>query len=362
MTNSMKKPLLSLAVIAFEQEQYIREAVLGAFSQTYSPLQIILSDDCSSDCTFEIMSDLANAYHGPHQVVLNRNPSNLGIGGHINRIMELAKGELVMEAAGDDISLPNRAEITWRTWEDSGRTVVAIQSATIDIDENGIELDEKIVRTQPGSQDDAWSQKPSIENYVKNLRPGVVGSAFSFSPSVYLTFGPLPEELIHEDTLIGLRALSLGGIAFIPIPLVKRRFHDTNIYSRRAELVTSLDAVIKQENRVKRNAENRKCLYAAFLDDMQKALNLGLIHKERWMDIEQECHRQLRLASLQSDFVDAPVWKKIGIAIASRSNGAESKVIQWMLPRLIPSGLFRRLKSTWNSARSVCKFKNIKPC
>ena len=43
------RPLVTFALFAYNQEQYIREAVEGAFSQTYEPLEIILSDDCSSD-------------------------------------------------------------------------------------------------------------------------------------------------------------------------------------------------------------------------------------------------------------------------------------------------------------------------
>lgn len=43
------KLLISFVLIAYNQERFIREAVEGAFSQTYSPLEIILSDDASSD-------------------------------------------------------------------------------------------------------------------------------------------------------------------------------------------------------------------------------------------------------------------------------------------------------------------------
>jgi glycosyltransferase involved in cell wall biosynthesis len=88
-------PLVSFVLIAYNQEQFIAEAIQGAFAQTYSPLEIILSDDCSRDGTFRIMEEMANAYHGPHTVILNRNPKNLGIGGHVNRVMELAQGEWI---------------------------------------------------------------------------------------------------------------------------------------------------------------------------------------------------------------------------------------------------------------------------
>lgn len=51
----MEKPLISYVVTAYNIERFVREAVECAFAQTYSPLEIVLSDDCSSDRTFEIM-------------------------------------------------------------------------------------------------------------------------------------------------------------------------------------------------------------------------------------------------------------------------------------------------------------------
>lgn len=81
-SSPQERSLISFALLAYKQEQYIREAVEGAFSQTYSPLEIILSDDCSPDRTFDIIQEMAAKYTGPHKVVLNRNPQNFGIGAH----------------------------------------------------------------------------------------------------------------------------------------------------------------------------------------------------------------------------------------------------------------------------------------
>lgn len=81
-----KNPLITIAVFAYNQEEFIRDAVNGAFSQTYSPLEIILSDDCSSDRTFEIMQEMANTYQGPHRVICRRNPFNLGTALHVQTV------------------------------------------------------------------------------------------------------------------------------------------------------------------------------------------------------------------------------------------------------------------------------------
>ncbi len=71
-TTNQDRPLITFALFAYNQENHIEEAVQGAFSQTYSQLEIVLSDDCSTDRTFEIMERMANAYQGPHKIVLNR--------------------------------------------------------------------------------------------------------------------------------------------------------------------------------------------------------------------------------------------------------------------------------------------------
>ena len=91
MTDTTDRPLVSFAVIAYNQERFIREAIEGAFAQTYEPLEIILSDDCSPDRTFDIMQEMAAAYDGPHKVVLNRNEPNLGLVPHVNRILEFVR-------------------------------------------------------------------------------------------------------------------------------------------------------------------------------------------------------------------------------------------------------------------------------
>jgi hypothetical protein len=51
-TSLKERPFVTFALFVYNQEKYIREAVEGAFSQTYEPLEIILSDDCSTDRTF----------------------------------------------------------------------------------------------------------------------------------------------------------------------------------------------------------------------------------------------------------------------------------------------------------------------
>src|SRR5215475_5079675 len=134
------KPLLSFAIFSCNQEKFIRSAIEGAFAQTYSPLEIIISDDCSKDRTFEIAKEMAAAYRGPHTVRLNRNETNLGIGGHVNKVFGISQGELVFAAAGDDVSLPHRVEATFQAWDQFGRKPTSVCSSYMTVNEDGKEM------------------------------------------------------------------------------------------------------------------------------------------------------------------------------------------------------------------------------
>jgi glycosyltransferase involved in cell wall biosynthesis len=354
MSESNPKPLLTFTICAYNQEQFIREAVEGAFVQTYSPLEIILSDDCSKDRTFEIMCELAEAYRGPHQVILNRNFTNLGLAGHSNRLAQLAHGQLLVGAAGDDVCLPNRVEMIYQAWEHSGRRAMAIQSGFIAIDEKGAVLDE-LSECNTTGKIEFNEQRATLESYIHTLRPGIIGCALACNPSIFSTFGPLPEALIHEDNVVVLRALCLGPLLFINIPLVKRRFHENNLYSRRHKQVAMWNAVSQQENRMICDARNRVVMYEVFLSDLRVAREKKLINNEQWHLLESACVYRRRLFSYQVEYANATMARKFQILFSVYRARASSALIKWMLFRLMPKTLFRLLKVIGNSARLVLK-------
>ncbi|MBK9785786.1 MAG: glycosyltransferase family 2 protein [Betaproteobacteria bacterium] len=119
--NEPNRPLVTFALFAYNQEKYIREAVVGALQQDYSPIEIIISDDCSTDKTFEIIQELSEEYEGCAKIILNRNKKNVGLIGHINKVMDIASGELVIVAAKDDISLSDRVSKNVKFYLDMGK-------------------------------------------------------------------------------------------------------------------------------------------------------------------------------------------------------------------------------------------------
>ncbi|OOY43917.1 glycosyltransferase family 2 protein, partial [Solemya velum gill symbiont] len=57
MKSNEKPPLVTIALPAFRQESYIGQAIDSLLNQTYSNLEILISDDASPDGTFDIIKE-----------------------------------------------------------------------------------------------------------------------------------------------------------------------------------------------------------------------------------------------------------------------------------------------------------------
>mgnify|MGYP005853406909 CR=1 FL=1 len=207
------RPLVTFALFAYNQEQYIREAVEGAFAQTYEPLEIILSDDCSSDRTYQIMQEMAAAYEGPHEVRVRQNDVNFGLAGHINKMIASAAGSIVSWAAGDDIAQPDRTEILIAKLQEDEKNV-GVHSDVEEIDQAGQHL--KIRRHQ------IERMEISLRNVTRHGL-SVVTQSHAFRKQVFEHFGPLSDNVTNEGIVMAFREASLGKIVFVEQPLTKYR-------------------------------------------------------------------------------------------------------------------------------------------
>lgn len=206
-----ERPLVTHFVYGYKQERTIRAAAESALAQTYGPLEVVLSDDCSPDGTFSVMQAVAAEYRGPHRIVLNRNPVNLGVSRHVERIMGLASGEFIIENGGDDVSLPHRAERLVEAWIASGRKAHVVHSGHMDVDEKG--------PIHP------WqSESPPLagDSPLRMLETKyyLVGATLGWSRAIYDRFGPISDVACFHDYPIGFRALLIGEVRYLDEPLV----------------------------------------------------------------------------------------------------------------------------------------------
>jgi len=216
------KPKVSFVLIAYNQDKYIEEAIEGAFSQTYSPLEIILSDDNSCDSTFQIMREKVRTYKGRHHVSIRQNKTNLGLAQHFNSAVSLASGEIIVVASGDDISLPERTTNTVELLtRNPGITFVSFMD--IHIDQHGKEL------FRPRENQADKEIEVSLSDYLSFKPTSFSGASRGFLKEIYDVFGPLRSTCPTEDTPYILRGLFMGNALVSAVPGIKYRKHDHNL-------------------------------------------------------------------------------------------------------------------------------------
>jgi glycosyltransferase involved in cell wall biosynthesis len=208
------RPLVTVLLICYNQEDLVQAAFEGALAQTYSPLEIFVSDNASTDRSFDIIKEVAAGYSGPHRIALHRNATNLGIMGNIDHAMSMVSGEFVVSSHGDDVSLPHRVERLVEVWLASGRRAKAIHSARRRMDEAG--------RLHEIIEDNRVLADMTPLEVVRD-HGTLVGATLGWSRELWDVFGPISPIGIFDDFPTCFRASLIGEIRYVPEPLVNFR-------------------------------------------------------------------------------------------------------------------------------------------
>lgn len=260
-----KRPLVSLVLFSYNQAAYIEQAINSVLGQTYQPLEIIISDDCSSDNTFDIIKRVVSDYEGPQKIILNKNKINLGLIGHVNKAFEMANGEIVVFAAGDDISLPNRVQDVINIFE-RDPSIFSISMRYRHMSVEGIYKD---------SYSNAKNGVYDLNDLLKSHNFPKLGCTRAYRKEVFSIFGDLNSDCGVEDSNLVFRAILLGSIYHLD---------ELGVYYRSGH--ESLSATI-----------NLDIFYGILTQrerDSQIALDQGLISQTAFEGIKKENARLYR--------------------------------------------------------------------
>lgn len=346
-----ERPLVTFALFAYNQERFIREAVEGALSQTYSPLQIILSDDCSTDRTFEIMQEMVEGYSGPHEILLNKNEENLGVSNHVNKLTQIAKGQLIVAAAGDDISLPDRVDVIVRAWIVNDKPV-ALCSNAIYIDEAGETLSKGFGWWPAGLPEEHEAVEVSLIRFLFKEECGLYGCAEAWSKALFDYFGPLPSELLGEDPALSFRAWLMDRIVFVPDHLVLYRVHDRNIWGRRFIVDRSIEGFKLQEKRREQLTRGKLGILKSYLDDLKLAHDRGKVSSSLNAKLSKEISRQMEVAKVRGHWWSKSVtWRfATGLRLLAANGGLSD--FAWGAQRVMPFRAFLKLRTSLSRMRN----------
>lgn len=313
---------VTFIVTGYNQAHLIEEAIAGAFAQDYPNLQIILTDDHSSDNTFELMRRAAAAYRGPHKVIANRLDVNQGTYGNIYDAFLEATGEIIVLAGGDDVSYPHRTSTIVSHWQRSAAD--ALWSRYDLIDEDG-----KIILRN--------HKQESTGLFLVDYFPGrsmeaLVGACTACHRSVLTRFPAPPVRIRSEDTYLTLMlGLHGGRIDFIDEALIAYRQHRGALTNETAP-AADREAIEARERAQMAFATSQASLLNIFAEQLAVSGADPAVGKL----VEDD----LRLFRFKSRF-DTASWRE---RLAMIPLAKRRREIHWLMPRIAGMGPFVAMK------------------
>jgi glycosyltransferase involved in cell wall biosynthesis len=101
LSQSAENPLVTIAIPTFNRASWLRECIDAALAQTYRNLEVLVSDNASTDQTPDVLSEIRD----PRLRVI-RQPKNIGPGRNCAACVTEARGEFVVIVPDDDRLAP----------------------------------------------------------------------------------------------------------------------------------------------------------------------------------------------------------------------------------------------------------------
>ena len=211
---------LSVFLPNYNHAQYVAQAIEAIVTQSRPPDEFIITDDASTDNSFEIISSYANRY--PY-IRLERHERNLGAVATGRHLANMAKGDYVYWAASDDYVLPGFFETAMAMAEQYPQAgIISGQYIVIDTNGNKIGLAEIPHWTTPRFA----SPGQFLKDYLEKVAIGhSLSSATIHKRTSLEEAGGFRPELASWCDTFAIRAIGLRhGACYIPQPCTCMRW------------------------------------------------------------------------------------------------------------------------------------------
>lgn len=207
-------PLVSIAMATYNGAMYLKEQLSSILGQTYPNLEVVITDDASSDETLAILRDFEKSHK---RIKIFRHRVNQGITATFENSIKNCQGEYIAISDQDDIWELNKIEVLMNAVENED--VICSDSELVD--QFGQTLNKRI---------------SSLVN-LKSFHSGVPflmgvclpGHTLMMQGDFAKYILPMPVEIMY-DRWISFCAAANNGIKYVHLPLVKYRQHNSNYF------------------------------------------------------------------------------------------------------------------------------------
>ncbi|MCU0467356.1 MAG: glycosyltransferase family 2 protein [Arcicella sp.] len=215
---------ISIALCTYNGSRFLREQLQSLANQTLLPFEVIITDDCSTDDTAEIVKEFSEILN--IRFLVNGVP--LKVTKNFEKAISLCKGDIVLMCDQDDLWHRNKLEVINRYFQQNPDKLVVFCDAEL-VDEHGKSLQKNfwsVVRFhQP--QIEQWKAGKEVEILLAGNRSA--GCMMAFRKELLPFIMPFPTHIpamIH-DNWITLVAAVLDKIGIIEDRLISYRQHSS---------------------------------------------------------------------------------------------------------------------------------------
>ncbi len=246
------KKLVSIVIVTYNSEEYIIEALDSVKAQTYTFLELIVTDDCSTDNTIalcrEWIKDNKKRFIRTEIIGSER---NTGIPTNINRGVKVSQGEWIKILAGDDSLLPEAIEILIAdAHKDYPEERSALHGRMLI---NGSESEGNLLLAKWGDQKDQNFNRESTTaseqfNILLRFCP-ISAPTVMLKRSLLEAYGYFDERFLYwDDRPMWLRLTSNGVIFFfVDENIVNYRKHSNSVQENAIGNIFSRTQISKDE-------------------------------------------------------------------------------------------------------------------
>lgn len=266
------KPLVTIGVPVYNGARLLRDALDSLVAQDYTELEIIVSDNASTDETPTIVAEYAKR---DRRIRLARQSRNIGATENFNALVGMAKGEYFGWAAHDDLRAPTHVSALVAALQANPHAVAAQSRVACFYEEPSAPA---FVRTNPlGDQHDPrWRFRTAIRSHWWTL------VVFGLMRTDVLRKTGLIPTMIGGDKVL-VTELALRG-EFAEVPETLFFYRDAPVYDAAYERKLRATLAIEQRSRLHEARRlGEKYLALAIAADVDRITRVGLLDEiARW--------------------------------------------------------------------------------
>jgi glycosyltransferase involved in cell wall biosynthesis len=211
-------PSISVAMATYNGAHYIQEQLDSIASQTLKPLELVITDDGSTDATAEIVRAFAQT--APFTVKFFENSTRLKYADNFLRASSLCECELIAFCDQDDIWLPNKLNRIITYFEDAEVLLAMHAAETLLLSgERGAHYPEfRETRVYKQGECDLFWNRPGFAMVFRRKLLELTDNSLR------------PRKLYGHDHWVFFLAASAGWIATTTEVLSLYRQHQSNVY------------------------------------------------------------------------------------------------------------------------------------